>query len=156
MRITLVLVAVAAVAFAGVAAAHCGSCGAGKDAGHAMHSCKARGDCPGWDGEATKSFEAKVVSFDKHECMGCKTTYTELVVEMEGKKMTVRLGPSWYIDNQDDLLEKGDVVKIWASKVAHGDEKMLVAGKIVKGDDVLVLRDKEGLPVWRGWRRGEA
>jgi hypothetical protein len=152
LRITLVIVAIAAVAFAGVASAHCGACGAGEKA-HA--GCMSKGDCPGWDGQATKSFEAKVVSFDKHDCEGCKTTYTELVVKMDDKEMTVRLGPSWYIDKQDELLKKDDVVTIYASKVKHGDENMLVAGKIVKGDDVLVLRDKEGVPVWRGWRRGE-
>ena len=151
LRITLVLVAVAAVAFASVAAANCGACGAGK--GHS--ACKAKADCPGYDTKAMTSFEAKVVSIDKEKCEGCKMTYVELVVKTDDEKVTVRLGPAWYFDNQDDVLKKDDVVKIYASKVKHGDDDMLVAGKIVKGDDVLMLRDEEGLPVWMGWRRGK-
>jgi hypothetical protein len=149
LRITLVLVAVAAVAFAGVAAANCGSCGA--DKAHA--GCSAKGDCPGWDTKAMTSFEAKVVSIDKAECEGCKTMHVDLVVVMKDEKVTVRLGPAWYLDKQDDVLKKDDVVTVYASKVKHGDDDLFVAGKIVKGDDVLMLRDKEGQPVWQGWRR---
>ena len=147
--IAVVLVAVAAVAFAGVAAANCGACGAGK--GHS--ACKAIGDCPGYDTKAMTSFEAKVVSIDKEECKGCKMTHVDLVVKMKDEKVTVRLGPAWYLDKQGDLLKKDDVVKIYASKVKEGDNDLFVAGKIVKGDDVLILRDKEGLPMWQGWRR---
>ena len=72
------------------------------------------------------------------------------------KEMTVRLGPAWFIDNQEDLLKKDDVIKILASWVKMEDHEMFVAGKITKGDDVLVLRDTEGIPVWRGWRHGGA
>jgi hypothetical protein len=151
-RIALALVAVVAVAFAGAPMADCGHCGSAK----AHHGkCLSKGDCPGYDKAATTTFEAQVVSIDKETCKGCNMTYVDLVVTMKDDKVTVRLGPAWYIDQQDDLLKKDDVIEIFASKVKEGDSDFFVAGKIVKGDDVLMLRDKDGLPMWRGWRRGK-
>jgi hypothetical protein len=103
-----------------------------------------------------KTFKATVVSVDRETCKGCKKTHVDLVVKTKDDKLTVRLGPAWYIDNQGDALKKDDVVEIFASKVKEGDHDMFVAGKITKGDDVLMLRDEDGLPMWQGWRRGKA
>jgi len=93
LKIAIAIFAVAAVAYAGVASANCGACGAcgaGKAHAGCMAGSMSKGDCPGWDAKATKSFEAKVVSFDKHDCEGCKTTYTELVVMMGEEKVAVQ------------------------------------------------------------------
>ena len=151
--IALALVAVAAMVFAGASAANCGKCGKhGK--GHS--GCAVQSDCPGYDKATMTTFKAKVVAIENEKCEGCNMTHADLVVDMDGEKVSVRLGPSWYIDKQDELLEKGDVVEIFASKVKHGDDDVLVAGKITKGDDVLMLRDENGRPAWQGWRRGKA
>jgi len=153
LKIAVVLVAVVAVAFVGIATADCGKCGA--DKGHHGGKCMAKGDCPGYDTAAMKTFKATVVSMDKEKCEGCGMTHVDLVVKAKDDEIKVRLGPAWYIDKQDEILKADDVIEITASKVKHGDDDMLVAGKIIKGDDVLILRDKKGLPMWRGWRRGE-
>lgn len=154
LRIALALAVVAAVVFAGVATAgaDCGRCGGGGK-GHA--ACLGKGDCPGYDKTAMTTLKGKVVSIDKETCKGCKVTHVDLVVETKDEKVKVRLGPAWYLDKQDELLKKDDVVEIFASKVKEGDADFFIAGKIVKGEDVLMLRDKEGLPMWRGWRRGK-
>ena len=155
LKLIAFVVALAAVVFFGTAAADCGSCGHGKHHGKG-EGCAAKGsDCPGYDKSAMTTFKAQVVSLDKEECKGCKMMHVDLVVQTKDEKLTVRLGPAWYIDKQG-LLEKNDVVEIYASKTKKGDTDFLVAGKIIKGEDVLVLRDKDGLPMWRGWRRGKA
>jgi hypothetical protein len=148
-RFALTLAAVAVVAFAGAAMTDCGHCG--KD--HA--TCLGKGDCMGYDKAAMTTFKATVVSIDKETCKGCGMTHVDLVVKMKDDKVKVRLGPAWYMDKQEELLEKDDVIEIFASKVKEGDHDFFVAGKIVKGDDVLMLRDEDGLPMWRGWRRGK-
>jgi len=148
-KLVFVFVVALAIAFAGVAVADCGHCSAAK--GHAV--CK--GECTAYDKSAVTTFEGKVVSMDKETCKGCGMTHVDLVVKTKDAKMKVRLGPAWYIDKQEDLLKKDDVVEIIASKVKHGDDSIFIAGKIMKGDDVLMLRDKDGVPMWRGWRHGK-
>ncbi|MDH3215184.1 MAG: hypothetical protein OEN01_02700 [Candidatus Krumholzibacteria bacterium] len=156
-RFVLAALAVASLAFAGVVMADCGHCGAGKHhAGKEHGKCLGKGDCPGYDQASTTTFKATVVGMDKETCKGCGTTHVDLVVKTKDDEVKVRLGPAWYIDRQDELLKKDDVIEIFASKVKEGDKDVFVAGKIVKGDDVLMLRDKDGLPMWRGWRRGKA
>lgn len=146
-----VLALVAVVAFAGVSVADCGQHGSGK--GHG--ACLGKGDCAMYDQAATTTFKATVVGIEKETCKGCNMTHVDLVVKMKDDNVKVRLGPAWYIDKQDELLKKDDVVEILASKTEEGDQDLFVAGKIVKGDDVLILRDRDGLPMWRGWRRGK-
>ncbi len=152
LKFALVLVAVATVAFAGVATADCGYCGAGK---HHGGKCQATSDCPGYDKATVTTFKATVVSMDKETCKGCGMTHVDLVVKTKDDQIKVRLGPAWYIDKQEELLKTDDVIEIIASKVKEGDSELFVAGKIIKGDDVLMLRDENGLPMWRGWRRGK-
>jgi hypothetical protein len=151
-KFALAFVAVALMLFAGSALANCGSCSHGK----AHKACTSTGDCPGYDQAAVKTFKATVVSIDKETCKGCNMTHIDLVVKAKDETLTVRLGPAWYIEKQDDVLKKDDVIEIFGSHVKKDDHDMFVAGKITKGDNVLVLRDKKGLPVWRGWRHGGA
>jgi len=95
-----------------------------------------------------------------------------MVVKNEKEEIPVHLGPAWYIENQDVKLETGDQVEITGSKVkghAKGamhqgqgmmggrpwmmdDQEFLMAAEVKKGDQTLVLRDKDGMPHWSGWR----
>lgn len=145
------LVAVASLVLVGAAAAvDCGHCPAGHSG-----ACMGKGECPVYDAKTTTTFQATVVGIEKEACEGCKMTHVDLVVKTTDGKMTVRLGPAWYMDKQQELFKSDDVVEIFASKVKHGDDDLFVAGTIKKGDDVLMLRDKEGFPMWSGWRRGK-
>lgn len=65
----------------------------------------------------------------------------------------VHLGPAWFLDNQDIELNAGDAVSVEGSRVTFGNASAIIAARIVKGDDTLVLRDRDGTPVWNAWRR---
>jgi hypothetical protein len=150
IKAALGFAAVLSLITAGMAVADCGRAHAGK--GHG--ACAAKGDCTGFDKAATTTLQGTVVSIDKEKCEGCGMMHVDVVLKTKDDEVTVRLGPSWYLDNQDETLKKDDQVEIFASKVKFAGEDMFVAGKITKGDDVLLLRDKDGFPMWQGWRRG--
>jgi hypothetical protein len=67
--------------------------------------------------------------------------------------ITVHLGPAWYLDNQDIHLELGDQIEVTGSKVLILEKSVLIAAKVRKGDQILMLRDLNGIPMWSGWRR---
>ncbi len=65
----------------------------------------------------------------------------------------VHLGPEWYIEKQNMKIEKGDKVNIKGSRVKLNDKPTIIAAEIKKGNNVLILRDSEGIPQWAGFRR---
>ena len=69
------------------------------------------------------------------------------------KKVSVHLGPGWYIENQDIKLEPKDRVEVKGSLINFGGKPAIIAAEVTKGEQMLKLRDENGFPVWSGWRR---
>ena len=76
-----------------------------------------------------------------------------LQLKTEKETIPVHLGPSWYIDNQEIKIQTGDKIEVKGSRITFEDKPAIVAAEIVKGDQVLKLRDERGVPAWAGWRR---
>ena len=76
-----------------------------------------------------------------------------ILVKTEKGTLSVHLGPSWYLENQDVKIEPKDKVEVKGSRITFGGKPAIIAIEIKKGDEVLKLRDESGFPVWSGWRR---
>jgi hypothetical protein len=76
-----------------------------------------------------------------------------LQVKTEKETLTVHLGPSWYLENQDVKILPKDKVEIKGSRITFNEKPTIIAAEVKKGDEVLKLRDESGIPVWSGWRR---
>lgn len=64
----------------------------------------------------------------------------------------VHLGPEWFIENQDITIQPKDQLEIKGSRVHFRGQPAIIASEVRKGENVLKLRDGEGLPVWAAWR----
>ncbi len=69
--------------------------------------------------------------------------------------VSIHLGPSWYIDNQDIQFVVGDVLEVKGSKITYQNAPAIIAMTVQKGDQVLNLRDGKGNPTWNGLRQGK-
>jgi hypothetical protein len=76
-----------------------------------------------------------------------------MILDTGKEKVSVHLGPSWYLENQDVKIEPKDKVEVKGSKVTFQGKPAIIAMEVKKGDEVLKLRDDAGFPVWAGWRR---
>lgn len=65
----------------------------------------------------------------------------------------MHLGPSWYIENQDLTIAPADKMEAKGSRITFEGKPAIIASEVKKGDDVLMLRDASGVPLWSGWRR---
>lgn len=92
------------------------------------------------------------VQSTKGPCEGIHLSF----VDESGDSLTVHLGPSWFIENQDAQIAEGDEITVTGSKVTMEGAAALIAAKVARGEEVLTLRDEMGRPVWRGWKRGRA
>jgi hypothetical protein len=76
-----------------------------------------------------------------------------LTVKTEKESVDVHLGPEWYIERLDTKIQKGDTIEVKGSRVTITGKPAIIAAEVKKGDNVLVLRDNNGIPAWTGWRR---
>ena len=76
-----------------------------------------------------------------------------LQVNTGKETVTVHLGPTWYLENQDVKILEKDKVEIKGSKIKFNEKSAIIAAEVKKGGEVLKLRDENGYPIWSGWRR---
>jgi hypothetical protein len=74
-------------------------------------------------------------------------------LKTETGTVSVHLGPAWFIENQDITIEPKDKVEIKGSRVMFDGKPTIIAAEVKKGDGILKLRDKNGFPMWAGWRK---
>jgi len=73
-----------------------------------------------------------------------------LTVETEAGQITVFLGPNLYVDQQPLQIKALDRIQVTGSKVMWGGKTVILAAEVKKGDQVLKLRDPNGVPLWSG------
>ncbi|MEJ2726310.1 MAG: PRC-barrel domain-containing protein, partial [Deltaproteobacteria bacterium] len=79
---------------------------------------------------------------------------TRLIIHSGAKKfLLVQLGPPWYIDGERNRLKPGTKVTATGSLVTVDDTPLMIATMLEVGNEKLKLRDKEGNPIWVGWRK---
>jgi hypothetical protein len=76
------------------------------------------------------------------------STLVDLVMVADGEKFEVGVCPSEFFDDISVTFAKGDQLEITGSKVQVGETSLVLAREIVKGNDKVTLRDKQGGPVW--------
>jgi len=64
----------------------------------------------------------------------------------------VHLGPSSYLTEKKFTINKGDTLEIIGSLVKMDGTEAFIARELKKGSETLVLRDKNGIPLWSGYR----
>jgi len=72
-----------------------------------------------------------------------------ITVKTDQEKVTVHLGPAWFI-NGKIALEEGDTVEVEGSVITYALKEIMIARRIKKGDTELILRDNTGTPAWSG------
>ncbi|MDV7138364.1 hypothetical protein R3X28_05730 [Maribacter sp. TH_r10] len=76
-----------------------------------------------------------------------------LTVKTETETISVHLGPTWYMDNQDIQFQKGDEIRITGSRITFENAPAIIVKEVEKNDNILKLRDNNGFPIWSGWRK---
>ncbi|HMB99239.1 MAG TPA: hypothetical protein VKM36_12185 [Balneolaceae bacterium] len=81
-------------------------------------------------------------------------TGVHLEISTGNEEIPVHLGPAWYVSQQQHTFSKGDSVTVTGSRITFNNAPAIIAAQVQKNDMVLQLRDENGMPNWRGWRRG--
>ena len=77
-----------------------------------------------------------------------------LRVKTDDKFFEVRLGPAWFLEQQNFAFSKGDQIDVTGAATPDKNGQVVIAREVKRGGNVLVLRDAKGYPAWsRGPRR---
>ena len=76
-----------------------------------------------------------------------------LTVQTDQGQIAVFLGPSLYVDQLPVEIKALDRIQVTGSKVMWGGKPVILAAEVKKGDQVLKVRDTNGVPVWSGRTR---
>jgi hypothetical protein len=103
--------------------------------------------------QTVETIRGEVVSVDRITPDKGMSYGIQIVVKTDKETISVHLGPGWYIENQDVAIAPKDKVEVTGSRITFEGKPALIAAEVKKGDEVLTLRDANGVPVWSGWRR---
>ncbi|MDN3510165.1 MAG: DNA-binding protein [Candidatus Jettenia sp.] len=106
-----------------------------------------------YDLKTVETITGEVVSVDTITPMKGMGYGVHLMVKTDEEKISVHLGPGWYIENQDTKIEPKDKVEITGSRITLEGKPAIIAAEVKKGEEVLKLRDEKGFPLWSGWRK---
>jgi hypothetical protein len=109
--------------------------------------------CRKFDPKTIETINGEVISVDRFKPGKGMSYGIHLQLKTDKESIPVHLGPAWYMDNQDTDIEVKDKITVKGSRVTFEEKPALIATEIVKGDQVLKLRDEKGIPAWAGWRK---
>ncbi len=106
-----------------------------------------------YDPKTVETIRGEVVRVEKITPLRTMSFGIHLVVKTEKEKISVHLGPVWFIENQDIKIELKDKIEVKGSRIIFQGNPAIIAAEVKKGEYILKLRNKSGFPAWSGWRR---
>jgi len=103
--------------------------------------------------KTVETISGEVVSVDIITPMKGMSNGVHLLLKTDKETISVHLGPSWYIENQDIRINQKDKIEVKGSRITFDGKPAIIAAEIRKGNEILQLRDENGYPLWSGWRR---
>lgn len=107
-----------------------------------------------YDPKTVETIEGKVLSIEKTTATEKRGYGIHLTLQTDKETIAVHLGPAWYIDNQLPKIEPNDTITVTGSRVMIDGKPAIIAAQVKKGNEILKLRDENGIAVWRGAGRG--
>jgi hypothetical protein len=106
-----------------------------------------------YDPKSVETIQGEVVSVDIFTAGREMSSGVHLTLKTPSETISVHLGPAWYISAQDTRIEPEDSIEIQGSRISFEGKPAIVAARVKKGAEEIILRDESGFPAWAGWRR---
>jgi len=105
-----------------------------------------------FDPKAVTTVQGKVV--DVQRFAWGRHDGVHLTVAVGSENVAVHLGPDFYVDAQSLKLAQGDQIEVKGARTTFDGRPVIIAQEVRRGDQVLALRDANGVPLWRGQGMG--
>jgi len=99
-----------------------------------------------------ETINGRVTNVDRFTPMSGMSEGIMLRVKDNNQTIDCHLGPAWFIERQQGQFKDGDEVRVNGSRVEVDGKPCIMACEVRRGDHLMILRDREGLPQWDAWR----
>ena len=108
-----------------------------------------------FDSKTIKTISGQVIKIDQVREFGFGLQMRLTVFIDKNEMLPVYLGPAFYLVGpwQAKHCKLGDKVTVSGSQVTVSGEPLMIAMTVKLGNEVLRLRDKDGVPEWIGWKK---
>ena len=108
-----------------------------------------------FDSKTIKTISGQVIKIDQVPEFGFGLQMRLTVFIDKKEILPVYLGPAFYLVGpwQAKHFKLGDQVTVSGSQVTVRGEPLMIATTVREGNEVLRVRDKEGIPEWIGWKK---
>jgi hypothetical protein len=107
-----------------------------------------------YDPKTVEMLQGKVLSVDTAIRGQGRSYGVHLTLQTDKETVAVHLGPALYIDKQTPKIEANDTITVTGSRVTIDGKPAIIAAQVKKGNEILKLRDENGIPAWRRGGRG--
>jgi DNA/RNA endonuclease YhcR with UshA esterase domain len=101
-----------------------------------------------YDAKTVETITGKVLSVENTTPAKKRGYWVDLTLQTGNGTIAVQLGPDWYIHKQTPRIEVDDMITVTGSRVTIDGKSAVVAANITKGNQLLKLRDNNGVPFW--------
>jgi sporulation protein YlmC with PRC-barrel domain len=108
-----------------------------------------------FDSKTIKTISGQVIKIDQVPEFGFGFQMRLIVFIDKKEILPVYLGPAFYVTGHQQAkhFKLGDKVTVSGSQVTVSGEPLMIAMTVKRGNEILRLRDQEGIPAWIGWKR---
>jgi hypothetical protein len=101
-----------------------------------------------YDAKTVETIGGKVLSVEKTTPAKRRGYWVEAMLQTKEGTIPVQLGPLWYVRVQTPRIEANDIITVTGSRLTLDGRSVIVAADINKGNEILRLRDHNGVPFW--------
>jgi hypothetical protein len=106
-----------------------------------------------YDPKTVETLQGKVVSLEVSSSPLQRDHGIHLLLQVGKANIAVHLGPAAFLRKQSVRMAVNDIITVTGSRVLFDGKLAIIAAEIKKGNEVLKLRDENGIPVWSGGGR---
>jgi hypothetical protein len=103
-----------------------------------------------YDVKTVETISGEILIVDKFNPQKGMSSGVHLKVKTDKETISVHLGPAWYMEKQDVKLSPKDKIEVRGSRITFKGKPAIIAAEVKKGDEILTLRDANGVNMWSG------
>jgi hypothetical protein len=103
-----------------------------------------------YDKKTVETFLGEVTALDTLPPQKGMRGGIHVVLKNDKETISVHLGPSWFLEKQKVKVTISDKIAVTGSRITYQDKPAIIAAEVKKGEELLKLRDENGMPLWSG------